>query len=602
MCGIIGYVGKSNDALNIVVDGLKALEYRGYDSAGIAFIKNNKVQIIKEKGKIKNLENKINLNIKTNLGIGHTRWATHGEPSIKNSHPHKVGKITLVHNGIIENYAELKELLKSYNYKFVSDTDTEVACALIDKLYQEKNDLVKVLNKASNLIKGSYALAIICDDDLDTIYATRKDSPLIVATSDNEYFVASDIPAILKYTNKYMILNDYDIIKMNRDNITIYNNKLEIDNKKIYTFSGNVETAEKNGYEHFMLKEINEQAEVIKETMFPYIDDGIDGLIDKMPDFSKYNEFDIVSCGSAYHTGLIGKILIENYANMPVNVEIASEYRYKKLFFNKKKLIILVSQSGETADTLACLRKAKEHNIDTLAIVNVVGSSIAREAKQVLYIKAGCEIAVATTKAYLAQAAMFSLIALNIGISRQTIKEKELETITQDIRRLPLLIEEVLKESYKNIAKKIYKQNDIFFIGRGIDYAIAMEGTLKLKEISYIHSEAYAAGELKHGTISLIKDRTPVIAIVTDEFIATKTISNIREVKARGANVILVTTMKLDDDYDFINHKIVVPSVHPIIQSILTVIPLQLLAYEVAKLRGCDIDKPRNLAKSVTVE
>ncbi|MDD2435874.1 MAG: glutamine--fructose-6-phosphate transaminase (isomerizing), partial [Bacilli bacterium] len=413
---------------------------------------------------------------------------------------------------------------------------------------------------------------------------------------------ASDIPAILKYTNKYMILNDYDIIKMNRDNITIYNNKLEIDNKKIYTFSGNVETAEKNGYEHFMLKEINEQAEVIKETMFPYIDDGIDGLIDKMPDFSKYNEFDIVSCGSAYHTGLIGKILIENYANMPVNVEIASEYRYKKLFFNKKKLIILVSQSGETADTLACLRKAKEHNIDTLAIVNVVGSSIAREAKQVLYIKAGCEIAVATTKAYLAQAAMFSLIALNIGISRQTIKEKELETITQDIRRLPLLIEEVLKESYKNIAKKIYKQNDIFFIGRGIDYAIAMEGTLKLKEISYIHSEAYAAGELKHGTISLIKDRTPVIAIVTDEFIATKTISNIREVKARGANVILVTTMKLDDDYDFINHKIVVPSVHPIIQSILTVIPLQLLAYEVAKLRGCDIDKPRNLAKSVTVE
>ncbi|MDD2434794.1 MAG: glutamine--fructose-6-phosphate transaminase (isomerizing) [Bacilli bacterium] len=602
MCGIIGYVGKSDRALNIVIDGLKALEYRGYDSAGIAFIKNNKTQIIKEKGKIKNLENKINFNLKTNLGIGHTRWATHGEPNLKNSHPHKVGKITLVHNGIIENYEELKEILKNYNYKFISDTDTEVACALIDKLYQEKNDLVKVLSKVSNLIKGSYAFGIICDDELDTIYATRKDSPLIVAIDDQDYYIASDIPAILKYTNKYMLLDDYDIVKMSHNNITIYNNKLEIEKKKNYTFSGNIEAAEKNGYEHFMLKEINEQSTVIKETMFPYLDDGINGLIDKMPDFSKYNEFDIVSCGSAYHTGLVAKTLIENYTNIPVNVEIASEYRYKKLFFNKKKLIILVSQSGETADTLASLRIAKEHNMDTLAIVNVVGSSIAREANEVLYIKAGCEIAVATTKAYLAQIAMFALIALKIGISRQTIDENELNEITQDIRRLPLLIDEILKNDYKNLAKKIFKQNDIFFIGRGIDYAVAMEGSLKLKEISYIHSEAYAAGELKHGTISLIKDKTPVIAIVTDMNIAPKTISNIREVKARGANVILLTTIKLDDNYDFINYKIVVPSIHPIIQSILTVIPLQLLAYEVAKLRNCDIDKPRNLAKSVTVE
>lgn len=602
MCGIIGYVGKSNNALHIIIDGLKALEYRGYDSAGIAYSKNNKIEIIKEKGKIINLETKINFDIKSNLGIGHTRWATHGEPSVVNSHPHKVGKITLVHNGIIENYEELKTILKGYNYTFNSETDTEVACALIDKLYNEKNDIVKVLNKASNLIRGSYAFGIICDDDPNTLYATRKDSPLIVALKDNEYFIASDVPAILKNTNQYMLLDDYDIVKISNEGLTIYNQKLEVITKPTKIFEGNFEAAEKNGYEHFMLKEINEQSTVIKDTMFPYLEGGIDSLIHKMPDLTKYNEFDIVACGSAYHTGLVGKTLIEKYASIPVNVDIASEYRYKKLFFNKKKLLILVSQSGETADTLACLRIAKEHNIDTLAIVNVVGSSIAREAKEVLYIKAGCEIAVATTKAYLAQLSMFSLIALNLGITRNKIKEKDIEKIIQDIHILPSLINDVLKNSYKNLAKKIYKHNDVFFIGRGIDYCLSLEGTLKLKEISYIHSEAYPAGELKHGTISLIKEKTPVISIVTDENIAEKSISNIREVKARGAYVILLTTNNLDKDYDFCDYKIVVPNVHTIIQSILTIIPLQLLSYEVAKLKECDIDKPRNLAKSVTVE
>ena len=602
MCGIIGYVGKSNNALRIIVDGLKALEYRGYDSAGIAYLKNNKIEIKKEKGKIINLENKIDFNIKSNLGIGHTRWATHGEPSILNSHPHKVGKITLVHNGIIENYEELKTLLKTYNYKFSSETDTEVACALIDKLYKEKNDIVKVLNKASNLIRGSYAFALICDDDPNTIYATRKDSPLIIALKDNEYFIASDVPAILKNTNEFMLLDDYDIVKINNDGLKIYNQKLEVISKQIKTFEGTFEAAAKNGYEHFMLKEINEQSTVIKDTMFPYLEGGVDSLIDKMPDLTKYDEFDIVACGSAYHTGLVGKTLIEKYADLPVNVDIASEYRYKKLFFNKKKLLILVSQSGETADTLACLRIAKEHNMDTLAIVNVVGSSIAREAKEVLYIKAGCEIAVATTKAYLAQLSMFSLVALNLGISRNKITEKELNTIVQDIHKLPELISDILKNNYKDLAKKIYKDDHVFFIGRGLDYCLSLEGTLKLKEISYIHSEAYPAGELKHGTISLIKEKTPVISIVTDESIAEKTISNIREVKARGAYVILITTTLLDKDYDFCDYKIIVPNVHPIVQTVLAVIPLQLLAYEVAKLKKCDIDKPRNLAKSVTVE
>ena len=601
MCGIVGYNGKNKQTLANLINGLKILEYRGYDSAGIAYIKNNKVKIIKEKGKIEALEKKINFKEDVYLGIGHTRWATHGEPSSKNSHPHKVGKITIVHNGIIENYEELKKLLIDLDYKFVSETDTEVLCALIDKLYNEKKDIVKVLSKLNNLVRGSYALGIICDDDVDTLYAIRKDSPLILGLADDGLYIASDVPAILSNTNKYILLDNNEIVKIT-DKYEIYNTKLELINKKINTFEGNLNSALKDGYSHFMLKEIHEEPKVIKDTMNPYIENEMASLITKMPDLSKYNEIEIVACGSAYHTGLVGSYLIEEYAHIPVKVELASEYRYKTLFKNKKKLVILVSQSGETADTLASLRIAKENNIDTLAIVNVVGSSIAREAKYVLYIKAGYEIAVATTKAYSAQLAMFSLIALNLGYVNKYITDEEVNKYIKDINKLPKYLEEIIDRDYTKIAKRLYKENDIFFIGRKLDYPLAMEGSLKLKEISYIHSEAYAAGELKHGTISLIQKDTPVVAIATDNKIVEKTISNIKEVSARGAYVIFVTTSDLDNDYDFANEKIIIPKTNMLFQSILTIVPLQLIAFEVAKLKGCDIDKPRNLAKSVTVE
>ena len=419
--------------------------------------------------------------------------------------------------------------------------------------------------------------------------------------ADDGLYIASDVPAILSNTNKYILLDNNEIVKIT-DKYEIYNTKLELINKKINTFEGNLNSALKDGYSHFMLKEIHEEPKVIKDTMNPYIENEMASLITKMPDLSKYNEIEIVACGSAYHTGLVGSYLIEEYAHIPVKVELASEYRYKTLFKNKKKLVILVSQSGETADTLASLRIAKENNIDTLAIVNVVGSSIAREAKYVLYIKAGYEIAVATTKAYSAQLAMFSLIALNLGYVNKYITDEEVNKYIKDINKLPKYLEEIIDRDYTKIAKRLYKENDIFFIGRKLDYPLAMEGSLKLKEISYIHSEAYAAGELKHGTISLIQKDTPVVAIATDNKIVEKTISNIKEVSARGAYVIFVTTSDLDNDYDFANEKIIIPKTNMLFQSILTIVPLQLIAFEVAKLKGCDIDKPRNLAKSVTVE
>lgn len=602
MCGIVGYIGKDKNTLKNLINSLKILEYRGYDSAGIAYVKNETVKIIKEKGKIEALEKKINFNEDVTVGMGHTRWATHGEPSIINSHPHKVGKITLVHNGIIENYEELKKLLKEFGYKFKSDTDTEVVCALIDKLYNEKKDLKKVLSKLVNLIKGSYAFSIILDDEPDTLYAIRKDSPLILAIHNNGYYIASDVPAILNHTNKYILIGNDEIIELKKDNYFIYNSRLEPIQKKISIFEGSLNSSIKDGYSHFMLKEIHEEDKVIRDTMFPYIENGISSLIDKMPDLKKYENIDIVACGSAYHAGLIGKALIEDYAKIPVDVEIASEYRYKTLFSNSKTLVILVSQSGETADTLSSLRVAKENNIDTLAIVNVVGSSIAREAKEVLYIKAGYEIAVATTKAYLAQIAMFSLIALNLSYINNLIDDDQIEDIFKQIYKLPKLIKEILNEDYSKIAKRIYKEKDIFFIGRKIDYPIAMEGSLKLKEIAYIHSEAYAAGELKHGTISLIQKNTPIIAIATDKNVFSKTISNIKEVKARGAYIIYLTTSNLNNELNFADTKIIVPQINPLLQTILAIIPLQLIAFETAKLKGCDIDKPRNLAKSVTVE
>ena len=603
MCGIIGYVGKKNNALDVIIEGLLRLEYRGYDSAGIAYVKDGLLNIEKEKGKIANLKEKLDFNDKSNLGIGHTRWATHGEPNYVNSHPHKVGKISIVHNGIIENYSELKEELIEKGYEFKSSTDTEVACALLDYIYSETNSIEQTIAIFKEKARGAYALGIIVDDDYNHLYAVKKDSPLIIACGDNENYIASDVPAILKYTNKYIVLNDGEFAKISADKILVYDENADLRKVEVKEFKGDSNAVEKNGYDHFMLKEIYEQPEVIKATTLPYIEKGIESLIDNMPDFSKYKKIDIVACGSAYHAGLVGKTLIEEFANIPVTVDIASEYRYKKLFLDEETLVIVVSQSGETADTLAALKIAKEHGSDTLGIINVVESSIARAAHQVLYTKAGAEIAVATTKAYSSQIALLSLIALNIA-NNKTMKQEEVFEVLKGIRALPTQMQSVLneREHYKEIAEKIYNHDSIFFIGRDIDYALSMEGSLKLKEISYINSQAYAAGELKHGTISLIEEGTPVIALVTEEKIAEKTISNIKEVKARGAKVILVASENINISGDFYDELILVPDANKLIKPMLTVIPLQMLSYEIAKLRGCDIDKPKNLAKSVTVE
>lgn len=603
MCGIIGYLGNKN-CLNVIIDGLERLEYRGYDSAGIAYNKDGKIEIIKEKGKIANLKSKLNFKIESNLGIGHTRWATHGKPNNVNSHPHKVGKITIVHNGIIENYVELKRELEDLGYKFKSDTDTEVACALLDHIYSETGSMEQTMAIFKDKAKGAYALGIICDDHIHHLYAVKKDSPLIIAIGDKEKYIASDVPAILKYTNKYIILDDGEFAKLSAERIVVYDNNVEIVKKEIHTFEGNASSMDKNGYEHYMLKEICEEAEVIKATTLPYIENGLESLINNIPNLSKFTRIDIVACGSAMHAGLIGKTIIEEYANIPVNVEVASEYRYKKLFLDKKSLVIVISQSGETADTLAALKIAKAHGAYTLGIINVVGSSIARHSDYVLYTKAGSEIAVATTKAYSTQVVMLGLIALNLAYHTKTMTEEEINDVISEIRKLPTNIQSVLNEQpeYRKIAKKLYKNNDIFFIGRNVDYALAMEGSLKLKEISYINSQGYAAGELKHGTISLVDKGTPVFAIVTEKNIADKTISNIKECKARGADITFIVSEDLDVKDDFYNQKIIIPSNHKTIQSVLTVIPLQLIAYEIAKLRKCDIDKPKNLAKSVTVE
>lgn len=601
MCGIIGYVGREL-CIPKIIHGLQSLEYRGYDSAGIAYISKGKIKTIKEKGKIINLEKLLNFDEEAYLGIGHTRWATHGVANKINAHPHSVGKFTIVHNGIIENYNELKEELINKGYNFKSETDTEIACAKIDEIYKQEKDILKTLSKATKVFRGSYALGIICIDEPNSLYAIRNTSPLIVAKSNEGNFIASDVPAILKFTNKYFLLDDLEIAKITMDKVTFYNQDLIPINKNINTFEGSVEVALKNGYEHFMLKEINEQDKVFKDTINYYFDGTIDSLKKNFKFLDKYKKIDIVACGSAYHTGCVGKYLIENYGNIPVNVEVASEYRYKKCFYDKDTLVIVVSQSGETADTLAALKKAKNDKIDTLAIVNVIGSSIARIADKGIYIKAGCEIAVATTKAYLAQLAIFSLISIYLGYKSKEIKDEELYKIFKEIKQMPKLIKNTINnyESYFAIADKIYKNKQIFFIGRGIDYATSLEASLKLKEISYINSVAYQAGELKHGTISLIEKNTPVIAIATDKNLFEKTISNIKEVKARGAYVILVSNEVIKEQ--FCDEFIKIDDVHPILESILTIIPLQLLAYKVAKNNKCDIDKPRNLAKSVTVE
>ncbi len=598
MCGIVGYNGKDKNTLHVLIDGLKALEYRGYDSAGIAY-KNNEINIIKSVGKIDELEKKVDYNIKSNIGIGHTRWATHGSVNITNCHPHNVGDITIVHNGIIENFNSLKEELENKNYKFNTKTDTEVACALIDLFYNETKDIKKALVKFMDKVEGSYALGVIVKGD-DNIYSVRKDSPLIVAKGDNGNFIASDTIAVSKYADSVMYLKENIIAEISSDNITLFDRDLNIVENDFKEIDKSINNTDKCGYDYYMLKEIHEQPKVFRDTVSSYLENGIDSLIDKMPDFTKYNRIDIVACGSAYHTGLVGKNLIEEFALVPVNVEVASEYRYKKNFYDDKTLVIVVSQSGETADTLAALRKAKGDNIDTLAIVNVEGSTMAREANVLLKIKAGREIAVATTKAYSAQVAMLSLIALNLASAKGNIDKNEIKDILKDIKELPVKLENtILNPEYEKIANAIYENESVFFIGRGIDYALSMEGSLKLKEISYINSQAYAAGELKHGTISLIDEGTPVIGILTEDNLVLKTISNMEEVKSRGAVTIGITNNNIDSNFDY---KIEIPKVHKLLQPLLTVIPLQLISYEVAKLRKCNIDQPKNLAKSVTVE
>lgn len=581
MCGIIGYVGKKRCSIDVIIDGLKHLEYRGYDSAGIAYVKDNNVVIEREVGRISNLESVLKKDI-SHIGIGHTRWATHGKPTKENAHPHKAGNITLVHNGIIDNFMSLKSTLMSEGYTFKSDTDTEVAAAYIDSLYKENNDMIKSLSICVNKFLGSYAFGIINELETDVLYALRKDSPLIIGVGENENFIASDVPSILKYTNKYIDIENDEIVKITKDEVTVYDKNCNIINKEISVFEGDANLVEKNGYETYMLKEIHEEAEVIKKTSEASIDF----------DITKYDEIDIVACGSAYHAGLVGKYMIEKLCNIKVNVCIASEYQYDKHFYKGKTLVIAISQSGETADTKKCVNIANDMDVDTLGIVNVKGSSIARICKHVIYTLAGPEIAVATTKAYLAQ--ITTLILLAVKNSKEKIN-------TEDLQKLPYYIETLINKDYTSLANMLYTKDDIYFIGRGIDYALCMEGSLKLKEISYIHSEAYAAGELKHGTISLISEGTPVIVVATSDELYLKTISNAKEVKARGAYVILVTDKEVINEgvYD---ELISIPKVTEELRSILTIIPLQLISYEVAKLRGNDIDKPKNLAKSVTVE
>lgn len=599
MCGIVGYNGKKKQSIQILIDGLKALEYRGYDSAGIAVDTSDCTLVFKSEGKIENLEKKIDFSIESSRGIGHTRWATHGIANVVNSHPHQVGDITIVHNGIIENYKELREMLIGKGYVFKSQTDTEVACALIDYFYQQTKDIKKSLSKFVGSVKGAYALGIMVNGD-SNLYAIRKDAPLIIAKGEHGNLIASDIVAVSKYADQILYLDTDIIAQVSDSSIKLFDMDLIEVNPIFKDIPEFIINTDKGGYEHYMLKEIHEQPRVFKDTTSPYLEDDMNSLINKMPDFNKYDRIDIVACGSAYHTGLVGKNLIEEYADIPVNVDIASEYRYKKNFYNSKTLLIVVSQSGETADTLAALRKAKADGIDTLAIVNVANSTIAREADHVLLIKAGPEIAVATTKAYSAQVATLGLIALDIGIEKGNISKSDVKDILKDIRELPILIENTINNcNYKEIAQAIYQRNDIFFIGRGIDYALGLEGSLKLKEISYIGSQAYAAGELKHGTISLIDDGTPVISIITDGGLKEKTISNVEEVKSRGAKVVVISN---DSDIKEYDYTTIVPKVHKSLQPLLTILPLQLISYEVARLRGCDIDKPKNLAKSVTVE
>ena len=610
MCGIIGYTG-AKDTVKILLDGLETLEYRGYDSAGIALYTPSGIRTIKSKGKLAALAEKLKDfgQINSGCGIGHTRWATHGEPSDRNSHPHFTENLALVHNGIIENYAELSVLLEANGYRFLSETDTEVAAKLIDMLYLKCRNPLKAIFEAAEIIRGSYAFGIIFADIPNTIYAIRKDSPLIVAKSRDGGMIASDFPAILAHTKEYYRLEEGVIAKITKDEIRFYGNDFSDVGQKTEKIDWDVEQAQKGGYPHFMIKEIHEEPDAVRKTISPRIKKGLPFFDSEALDTEFINHFEaihIVACGTAMHAGLVGKAIIEKLARIPVNVEIASEFRYREPILEKNDLVILLSQSGETADTLAALRHAKSKGIYTLAIVNVIGSSVAREADSVMYTRAGPEIAVASTKAYTVQCALLYLLAVRLAMVKGKMNDTEAISLCSDIlTRAPEAIESALKleEKIMNCAKSFVTAEHLFFIGRGIDYSIAVESSLKLKEISYIHSEAYAAGELKHGTISLVTEGTPVIAITTEKALCEKTISGIREVKSRGAHVLSVCTKSLSEQYNIpCDDMIIIPDTKEGLELFPASTVLQLFAYSVSYAKGLNVDKPRNLAKSVTVE
>ncbi len=606
MCGIVGYVGKQQ-ASDILVNGLRKLEYRGYDSSGIAVFEQGQIKVIKAKGRMDDLEDKI-LELgkpKGVCGIGHTRWATHGEPSDINSHPHGSKTLSIVHNGIIENYLELKARLEAHGYVFESETDTEVLAKLLDYFYE--GNPFEAIKRVLHRVHGSYALGMIFKDHPDQIFAVRKDSPLIVGLGTDENFIASDIPAILRYTKNYYLLEENEIVTLSDQNVLIQNLDGEMLTKEVFTAKWDLEAAEKGGFPHFMLKEIFEQPEALRKTISPRLKNGLPEFeLDLLQQdaVNRYQKIHIVACGTAMHAGMVGKALFEKWTRIPTDVAIASEFRYNDPILSKEDLVIIVSQSGETADTLAALRLAKQRGVPTLAIVNVVGSSIAREADGVLYTWAGPEIAVASTKAYTVQISMFYLLAFHFARMRKLFTDEETAVYCQKMLEIPEKMNEILQhtDECKYYASRFQNSSDLFFIGRGLDYSMSLEGSLKLKEISYIHSEAYAAGELKHGTISLITDRVPVVALMTQPKLYEKTLSNVKEVKTRGACVLLMASSGLPVSEESADYILWIPEADDILMPLLSVIPLQLFAYYTAVLRGCDVDKPRNLAKSVTVE
>ena len=606
MCGIVGYVGKRS-AQDVLLDGLEKLEYRGYDSAGVALAQEGGIRVVKSKGRLDALRQKLAVQAlaESSCGIGHTRWATHGEPSDVNSHPHSTPRVSIVHNGIIENYGALKERLAARGYTFESETDTEVLVKLIDSCYH--GEPLQALHEALGMVRGSYALAVLFKDFPDTIFAVKKESPLIVGWGEGENFVASDIPALLKYTRDYSVLEEGDVAVVTAQGIGFYNAFGEPVERQRLTADWDQEAAEKGGYPHFMLKEINEQPAAITATVSPRVEDGMPDL--RIPELTderlrSIRTVHLVACGTAMHAGMVGKAAIETLARVPAEVDIASEFRYRDPILNKDDLVIIISQSGETSDTLAALKLAKSRGVPVLAIVNVVGSSIARAADYILYTYAGPEIAVASTKAYVVQMCVLYLFALRLAYARGKLEEAETKRLTAELLRAGEVIKPRLDdcEQIKYLASRFVNTQSCFFIGRGFDYALSLEGSLKLKEISYVHSDAYAAGELKHGTISLITDGVPVIALATQKQVYEKTISNAKETKSRGARVILFTTKDAVVPEGVADYIVRLDEYEDLLMPLQLIVPLQLFAYYMAVLRGCDVDKPRNLAKSVTVE